>query len=219
VSPTDPPAGAAPQLVYFANPMCSWCWGFAPVLRQVQEGFGDAVALSVALGALERGDRPLDAAARERLKAVWARVAAQTGQRFETAALELPTLAYDTMPPCRAVAVVRAAYPAQALAFLSRLQERYYVLGEDPRDPAMLAATAGEFGLGAAAFRAGFAAPATAELVAAEWAQTAALGVQGYPTLLALGRGRPRLVTAGWRPAAEIATALADWLAEPARPA
>ena len=33
-----------PHLIYFSDPMCSWCYGFSPVIEQVRVG---AVALHV----------------------------------------------------------------------------------------------------------------------------------------------------------------------------
>ncbi len=29
-----------PHLVYVADPMCSWCWGFSPVIDAIRERFG-----------------------------------------------------------------------------------------------------------------------------------------------------------------------------------
>lgn len=37
------------ELVYFANPMCSWCRGFAPVVRGLAQRHGRAVRLTVAV--------------------------------------------------------------------------------------------------------------------------------------------------------------------------
>ena len=62
-------------------------------------------------------------------------------------------------------------------------------------------------------FDAGFAAAETAGRVAAEWQQTARLGVTGYPTLLAFAGGRPEVVTIGWRPPQEVLAAV-DTLAK-----
>ena len=47
------------ELLYFANPMCSWCWGFAPVIRHIVQEHREAVRLTVALGALGHGQGPM----------------------------------------------------------------------------------------------------------------------------------------------------------------
>jgi protein-disulfide isomerase-like protein with CxxC motif len=59
-----------------------------------------------------------------------------------------------------------------------------------------------------AAFAGALEAPATRRAMALEWAQTAELGVTGYPTLLALQAGRPHVVSIGWRPYAQVAAAI-----------
>ena len=30
-----------PMMLYFADPMCSWCWGFNPVMARVREAYGE----------------------------------------------------------------------------------------------------------------------------------------------------------------------------------
>jgi len=146
----------------------------------------------------------------------WQHVIERTGQPFDFSFFERAGFVYDTEPPSRAIAVVRHHYPALAMPFLGRLQERFYALGQDITDPSTLAAAAGEFGIDAETFEAAFEAPATAAEIAAEWRQTAELGVTGYPTLLALQPGRPQVVTIGWRPESDVLAALAD-LAAPNR--
>jgi len=46
---------ADPHLIYFADPMCSWCWGFAPVIAQVRERYGEALPVRLVLGGLRPG--------------------------------------------------------------------------------------------------------------------------------------------------------------------
>src|SRR5690242_8930931 len=43
---------AGPHLIYFADPMCSWCWGFAPVIGAIRQRFGDALPIRLMMGGL-----------------------------------------------------------------------------------------------------------------------------------------------------------------------
>ncbi len=36
-----------PLMLYFADPMCSWCWGFSPVIDRVESEFGDRFDLNL----------------------------------------------------------------------------------------------------------------------------------------------------------------------------
>jgi len=56
------------QFVYFADPMCSWCYGFAPVIAALAERFEGRLGLQLVMGGLRAGHaapmrdgfRPLD---------------------------------------------------------------------------------------------------------------------------------------------------------------
>jgi len=194
------------ELLYFANPMCSWCWGFQPVVRTLAER-GDAI--TVALGSLgaDRA-RPMREIDKAEVKKHWEHVVERTGQPFDFGFFAREGFVYDTAAPSRAIVVVRRHFPALALPFLGRLQERFYALGQDITDPLVLREAAGEFGIEAEQFDVAFRDPTIAAEVAAEWQQTARLGVTGYPTLLALPPGKPVVVTIGWRPIDEVLASL-----------
>ncbi len=203
------------RLLYFANPMCSWCWGFQPVIHGLVEmGYPITVALGT-LGA-ERS-RPMTAADKAKVREHWQHVLERTGQRFDFRFFDRAGFVYDTGPPSCALAVVRGRVPGLAVAFLGRLQERFYALGQDITDASVLRDAAGEFGIEPEIFNAAFMDPAIAAEVAAEWQQTAQLGVTGYPTLLALQEGKPQVVTIGWRPAEEVLPAVQAIAAAPSR--
>ena len=46
-------------LRYFGDTMCSWCWGFNPVLEQVEQGYPELKRITV-MGGLRGGSRLLD---------------------------------------------------------------------------------------------------------------------------------------------------------------
>ncbi len=204
------------QLLYFANPMCSWCWGFQPVVHAlVERGFPITVALG-SLGA-DRA-RPMRDIDKATVREHWEHVQERTGQPFDFGFFARDGFVYDTAPPCRAIAVVRSRYPALALPFVGRLQERFYAMGQDMTDPVVLREAAGEFGVEADHFDAVFNDPTTAAEVAAEWQQTARLGVTGYPTLLALRPGKPEVITIGWRPLAQVLASIEPFEESPPAP-
>jgi putative protein-disulfide isomerase len=186
--------------------MCSWCWGFQPVVHALAER---EYPLTLALGTLgaDRA-RPMRDVDKAQVREHWQHVVERTGQSFDFSFFDRDGFVYDTEPPSRAIAVVRHHYPALAMPFFGRLQERFYALGQDITDPVVLREAAGEFSIDAAQFDTAFHDPTTAAEVATEWQQTARLGVTGYPTLLALPPGKPSVITIGWRPLAEVLASL-----------
>lgn len=186
--------------------MCSWCWGFQPVIRDLGEmGYPITVALGM-LGA----DRacPMRADDKVKMSEHWNRVLEQTGQPFDFGFFEREGFVYDTEPPSRALGVVRARFPMLSAPFLGRLQELFYALGQDITETSVLRDAAAEFGIASDGFEEAFLAPSVAAEIAAEWRQTARLGVSGYPTLLAFLAGKPHVVTIGWRRTEEVLSAV-----------
>lgn len=39
-----------PRLYYFADPMCSWCYGFAPVIDKIRKVFGTQFDIRLVMG-------------------------------------------------------------------------------------------------------------------------------------------------------------------------
>jgi protein-disulfide isomerase-like protein with CxxC motif len=40
----------AKHFFYVTDPMCSWCWGFSPVIHQINATFGDEAPIRVIVG-------------------------------------------------------------------------------------------------------------------------------------------------------------------------
>ena len=92
------------ELVYFADPMCSWCYGFAPVVAAVEQQFRGRLPLRLVMGGLRAGQtRPMRDADKEYIRDAWTRVNAASGQPFDFAFFEREGFVYDTEPACRAV--------------------------------------------------------------------------------------------------------------------
>lgn len=199
------------ELLYFANPMCSWCWGFAPVIEQIAR----RLPVTLAMGVLGYGQNPMRPQDKVAVREHWDHVHALTGQPFDYRFFDRAAFVYDTEPACRAVTVVRALRPELALAYLARLQRAFYTEDRDVTQPAELARLAAGLGVDSARFADDLASPGTRAALADEYAQTASLGVTGYPTLLAFHAGRAHVVSLGCRPLADVEAALAPLLATP----
>ncbi len=171
------------EMVYVGDPMCSWCWGFAPVIEKIEASF--EFPLRVIVGGLRPGARaePL-ALIRGYLEHHWNQVAAVSGQPFDPAGLDREDWVYDTMTADTAVVTMREMAPDETLRFFTRLQRAFYAERVDVTDPNAypdllvgFPVDADEFGanLGSAEMRGA----AEKDFQEAQW-----LGVTGFPTLL-----------------------------------
>lgn len=200
------------ELLYFANPMCSWCWGFAPVI----EGVARDYPVTLALGSLGHGRGPMRPQDKAYVREHWEHVTQLTGQPFDFAFFDREGFVYDTEPAARAVAVVRSQRPELTLPYFHALQRAFYAENRDVSDPGELRQLAQGVGAHGDAFAEALAESDAREAVAAEFKQTARLGVTGYPTLLALSQGQAHVVTIGYRPVEDVQAALAALPGAPA---
>lgn len=194
-------------LVYFADPMCSWCWGFAPVIETIVEAWGDTLPIRLVMGGLRPGETTaMSDEARATLRGHWRHVTEASGQSFGPAALAQPGFIYDTDPAARAVVLVRAHAPGQEIAFLHALQRAFYLEGRDITDVAILAGLAQGFGLNEDDFAADLLKPEIKRDAWRDYAISQGAGVTGFPTLI-LGPGADgayQPITRGFQAAAKV---------------
>ena len=203
------------RLVYFADPMCSWCYGFSPVIGAIAERFEGRMPLDLVMGGLRAGNtsamRPQD---KDYIRTAWTQVNSATGQPFDFGFLERDGFVYDTEPACRAVVTVRRLMPKLALGFMGRVQQAFYAENRDMTSPDEIAAVAEEAGLEREGFADAFLAPDTRNETFRDFLTAQQLGIHGFPTLIAGSEAEGyALVTNGYRPLDEILEPMERWWA------
>lgn len=203
------------RVLYFADPMCSWCWGFAPVIAALAAACTTDVPIRFCAGGLRAFERrEMDARSRAYVRHHWEEVAAQTGQPFDFAFFEREHFVYDTEPACRAVVTMRNLAPASALAYLSAVQQAFYAGNRDVTGEDVLAELAAPFA-DADDFRAVFRAPEIEEATRADFQLVQGLGIQGFPTVVLQHDRQLVALTTGWQPFAALEAPLRAWLEQP----
>jgi putative protein-disulfide isomerase len=204
------------HLLYVADPMCSWCYGFSPVITAVADHFGQrGVPVKVLMGGLRLGNtKPMRADYRDYIRSAWTRVAAATGQPFDHAFFERESFTYDTEPACRAVVAMRALAPDQTLAYLSAVSRAFYAANRDTTALAVLAAIAAEHGQDRDQFEGALATDDVKHATLGDFVTASEAGIRGFPTLLvSRGTGPYALVTNGYAPLDGMVGAIDGWLA------
>ncbi len=201
-----------PQLIYFADPMCSWCWGFAPVIEAIAAAWGDRLPIRLVMGGLRPGTtEEMTELAKTSLRDHWREVTAASGQPFGPSGLEASGFVYDTDPAARAVVLARRAHPGRALSYLHALQSAFYAGGRNVTQPAVLAALAAETGVGDDGFAGALASEDLKQETWRDYAISRGAGVSGFPTLIIGPRsdGAYEAVARGFRPRDEVLSDLA----------
>ena len=203
------------RFIYFADPMCSWCYGFAPVIWALAERFEGRMDVQLVMGGLRAGNTaPMREEDRAYIRDAWARVHAASGQPFDFSFLEREAFVYDTEPACRAVVAVRRLKPQMALPFMARISQAFYAEGRDMTSAEEIAEVADEAGFDRGEFGAAFLAPDTRNETFRDFLTAQELGIRGFPTLIAGSEDKGfALVTNGYRPLEDLLDPLERWWA------
>ncbi|HEX9812969.1 MAG TPA: DsbA family protein, partial [Burkholderiales bacterium] len=125
-------------LWYFADPMCSWCWGFAPVLSAIMDTYEDRLQLALMMGGLRPGTtQPMPAPMRAEILHHWEEVRRRSGQPFRFDGALPVGFVYDTEPACRAVVAMLELDRAAAFPYFKSIQSAFYAEGKDVTQPAV----------------------------------------------------------------------------------
>ncbi len=202
------------RLLYVMDPMCSWCWGFAPVADAlVQQARAAGVPLHLVVGGLRTGSgAALEPSTRRYILEHWQAVHETTGQsfRFEDALPE--GFVYDTEPACRAIVAARSLAPDIAWKLVKEIQQAFYLHGRDVTKASVLAELAEKAGLPRIEFAEAFDSAQQHAATASDFSWVQDLGIAGFPTLLAERNGHLALLTNGYQPLEELAPLLSRWL-------
>ena len=122
-----------PHLIFVIDPMCSWCWGFHPVIKELRAKHSKRYKFSLVVGGLRsKGQMAWNRQSKDFLAEHWNSVATQTQQPFNFALLNRETFDYNTYPACKAIITVRELWGDEAsFDYLEKIQEAFYAKSED----------------------------------------------------------------------------------------
>lgn len=198
------------KLYYFADPMCSWCYGFGPTLTQFL-GNHSELPVSVVMGGLRayNTDTASDKQKGE-IREHWRHVEQASGLPFNDAQLMKPGFIYDTEPACRAVVAARESGRTDVLDFMKAVQAAFYRDARDVTNAEVLADVAAAAGWERTAFLAVFNSGEMREAVRADFALTQSVGIRGFPALCAARGNALHAIVRGYAPIEALERAFAE---------
>jgi len=200
-------------LIYVADPMCSWCWGFSPALEEIRRLYQGRVTFQLMLGGLRPGNTErFDESRRAYILRHWHAVHERTGQPFNFDFQMGSTFTYDTEPASRATVVTRQFSPGKEWDFLKRVQEAFYVQNADVTQSEVLEELAVSLGMEASQFGQAFQDSHTKKLLWEEFDQSRQLSVSGFPTLLGRKGQSVSVLMHGYQDVGTLAPAIEQFL-------
>lgn len=200
------------EIIYFGDPMCSWCYGFSDVIRTVRQRYQDRAKVSLVMGGLRPdGTHVVDDRYRNFLRGHWREIGERTGQPFDLSILDQTGWIYDTEKPCRAVVVMRQLKPESEWDFFAAAQKGFYAKNHNPNDPRSFARIGADFGVDEELFLKAFHASDAIQETQRDFRMARNLGVDSFPTVLLANDGGRRVLTVGYRPLDSLVGSLNEW--------
>ena len=190
-------------LYYVADPMCSWCWGFQPVLEKVKEAVQEELSPVYIMGGLARDtDDPMPDVMRAHIQRAWREVAAITGASFNWDFWEKCKPRRCTYPSCRAF------YAAQnqeaGTEMFEAIQRAYYREARNPSDTEVLIALAGEIGLDTQQFAQDLASPEIEQQMQDGFNIRRSMNANQFPSLVVRNNASVTFITRGYNDAETV---------------
>jgi len=193
------------EIIAVLDPMCSWCWGFEPVLEKLQHSLPANTTLSLVLGGLRnKGDQIWDDDFKSYLREHWSNVHHKTGQTFNMEFLDQPSFDYDTEPACRAAVVVRELDITKQFTFFRALQKAFYKHARDISSKEVILHIVAQVGIDRESFIHHFHSREMRDKTQADAYKARSMGANVFPSLVLIDEEGHLCVLKGYRGFDEI---------------
>jgi putative protein-disulfide isomerase len=190
------------EILYIGDPMCSWCWGFAPVLDAIRDTYSQIAAFRIIVGGLRPGDlaQAMDMHFATSLREHWQHVHDASGQPFNFDFLKREGFVYDTEPAARAVVTVRQLVPQQEWSFFKALQKSFYAENVDITRAENYTTLLEECEIPEGQFLEAFNSETAHTATYRDFASSQQMGIRGFPSLVLHKQEHYALLTEGYQP-------------------
>lgn len=191
------------QLIFVLDPMCSWCWGFHPVIERLSKEHTDTYTFSVVMGGLRTsGQMQWDTQNKAYLKSAWDAVHQATNQPFNYTLLNQSHFDYDTYPSCKAVITIRELYGEDAaFKYLHDIQKAFYIESKDITSTEVLASYVTE---DKEAFLTFFNSARAHTLMEHDVAKARSMGANAFPSVVKIDQDGHMVCLKGYRSLEDI---------------
>ncbi len=201
------------RLIYVTDPMCSWCYGFAPEIDSIKGHFSEW-DFQMVMGGLRPYNTTPIVEMKEFLREHWKQVRARSGQPFNFDILDSQDFVYDTEPAARATVLMRALAPQHEFSFFKEVQKAFYVNNFNVHQVDTYVSILQILGLHKyrLQFVTGFETDDVKKRVRGDFELSTTLGVRGFPSLVLKNGKEYYLVSRGYEKACEIISRIEEFL-------
>lgn len=210
-------------LIYCYDAYCGWCYGFSPVMKQVELDFKDDIEIEVFSGGMMIGESvaPIDKIG-PYIQGAYKRVEELTGIKFGEDFLwhinhpELSDWIMNSEKPAIALCIFKEYYPERQLEFASDLQYALNYEGRDLDDNEAYLHLLEKYSIQPEAFFSKLQSEEYKEMAYSEFNMCRQLQVTGFPAvIMQLSETRFYLLARGYTPYEELKPRIEAALKEP----
>ena len=198
-----------PTIIYIGDPMCSWCYGFAPEITKVKEALPDH-EFKVVLGGLRPQGTETMADLGDFLEHHWKEIEKRTGLPINYGSIGDDSFILDTEPGCRAIVVAREMKPEIELDFFKAVQRAFYIDNKDMRSEKTFIEIADKFGLDTSAYAQKFNSEEARYNTRSDFQFAAEMGIKGFPSVIVRHNSQLYLAANGFRDAEDLLKIISD---------
>ena len=194
------------KLVCVVDAYCGWSYGFAPTLIEFVRRHPE-LDVDVVSGGLFTGQRRVPIREFGYVQGANAKISELTGARFGAGYERLiadGSFVMDSEAAARGVFALRQAAEGRDVELVAALQAAFYVEGLSLSEPATYRALAEGAGLDADSVVRAFGGAAAVAAAKGDFARAVSLGVDGFPTLLAIDGDSTTVLAVGHASVDEI---------------
>jgi len=201
------------EIIYVGDPMCSWCWGFAPSINKIRDNYNDVAPLSIVLGGLHAyDDFSMSDDYKANIRHHWEDVNQATGAVFDYAFFDREGFVLDTEPACRAVVSARNMENCDVLAYYESVSRSFYSENKDTTAVDTFKLLAEKADMDVDEFVRLFDSDVIKQETVNDFRFAKSLGVTGFPTVLFKEDDIHALLTVGYRPYEDLEPVIDSWL-------
>ena len=191
------------KIIYFGDPLCSWCYGFGPEITQVVEHYNGKFEFELVMGGLRPYGTEKMPDLADMLRHHWEEVHQRSGVPFQYDILDNKSFVYDTEPPSRAVVAMKQLNPTEEFSFFKDIQRAFYFNNKDTgKMETYLEILEGR--VSEEAFAKVFQSDSAKQETREMFGYSQQLGIRGFPSTIVLYNDKLYLVANGYIKAATL---------------
>lgn len=172
--------------------MCSWCYAFDEVLKNIELSLPDSIILKKMVGGLAADSKiPMPDSLKQSIQMAWSQIEQTVpGIQFNHDFWALNTPFRSTYPACRAVIAAKKQGEHFERKMIDQIQTAYYKDAQNPSLDETLISSAVEVGLNAEVFKLDYKSEGVELELQSEIKFARELGVSSFPSLLLVNKGQ-----------------------------